>query len=227
MLPAPTTQRPRRGIKLAAAVIAVGATAGGVIITLTGSAQADHQHEEHPVGTPVPLPPFTVFTIPPPTLLTIPPFTFVTIPTTDGGATTTTTTTTATTEPTDTTEPAGTTEPADDVVTPTGPQEQYAVNVTAARVECDGRIHVEYDTIAQPQPPLAANHLVVFNPFSNPTDFHVVETQGNPANGSFTFEELGSIEDGYRVFVVADFDPASEAGPVAVDQADVLAAPGC
>jgi hypothetical protein len=68
---------------------------------------------------------------------------------------------------------------------------------------------------------------VVLNPSSNPADFHVVETVGNQANGSFTFEQPGSVADSYRLFVIAAFDPANPDGPLAVDQANVPPAAGC
>jgi len=88
-------------------------------------------------------------------------------------------------------------------------------------------IHVEYATTANPEPLTDADHLVVFNPTSNPVDFHVVETVGNAPNGSFTFEQLGSIDDTYRVFVITLFDSADLEGPKLIDEADVLLAPGC
>jgi hypothetical protein len=229
-----------RGAQLAARVAAASVVFGtlGVIgfSALSGPAQAGEREPAVTVGSTFPgpgitigtLPPFTIVTVAP--TFTIPPLTFVTVPTTLETTTTDSTTTapTETTEPTDTTEATEGTEGADNGPGSPGTlEEQYTVEVTSAQVDCDGTIHVEYDTVADPQPATASNHLVVFNPSSNRVDFHVVETVGNPANGSFAFDEAGSIEDSYRVFVIVQFDAVNPGGPVAVDQVDVLPAAGC
>ena len=179
-------------------------------------------------------PPFTFITVSPtfgppsPTLGSIPPFTFVTIfPPGSTAVTTTTTAETTTTTPgaAATTNPSEETAPSD--TSPGGPAAEYTLDITAAQINCDGTIHVEYATTATPEPPNAADHLVVFNPTSNPVDFHVVETVGNAPNGAFVFEQLGSIADTYRVFVIALFEPENLEGPKLVDQTDVLLAPNC
>lgn len=226
-----------RGAHLVARVAATSVVLGtlGVIglSAVSGPAQAGERQPEITVGPSFPGPGITIDTVSP--TFTLPPFTLVTVPPTATVETTTTvepTTTTApteTTEATDTTAATETTEPGDDdgPSAPTGTPEQYTVDVTFAVVECDGTIHVEFDTVASPQPETASNHLVVFNPASNPVDFHVVETKGNPANGSFEFEDAGSVEDSYRVYVIAQFDAVNPDGPVAVDHVDVLPATEC
>lgn len=224
--------------KIAAASVAIAAV--GVIggLALTGSAQADsNERPAITVGPPSPTfgtsPPFTFITVgptfgpPSPTFGTIgPPFTIFP----PGSTAVTTTTMAATTTTTATTSPA-TTDPAEETslpdTSPGDPSEQYTLDVTAAQINCDGTIHVEFATTATPEPPNAADHLVVFNPTSNPLDFHVVETVGNAPNGAFVFEQLGSIDDTYRVFVIALFEPTNLEGPKLVDQTDVLLAPEC
>ena len=221
--------------KIAAAALAV-ATAGVIGVALNGTAQADsNERPAITVGPPSPTfgtsPPFTFITVSP-TFGTIPPFTFVTVfppgstaVTTTTTAETTTTTATTTTTTTTTTNPSEETAPSD--TSPGGPAAEYTLDITAAQINCDGTIHVEYATTASPEPPNAADHLVVFNPTSNPVDFHVVETVGNPANGAFAFEQTASIADTYRVFVIALFEPENLEGPKLVDQTDVLLAPDC
>ncbi|MDQ3542916.1 MAG: hypothetical protein M3431_03485 [Actinomycetota bacterium] len=229
----PTTEATssRQRTKIAAAALAV-ATAGVIGVALNGTAQADsNERPAITVGPPSPTfgtsPPFTFITVSP-TFGTIPPFTFVTIfPPGSTAVTTTTTAETTTTTPgaAATTNPSEETAPSD--TSPGGPAAEYTLDITAAQINCDGTIHVEYATTATPEPPNAADHLVVFNPTSNPVDFHVVETVGNAPNGAFVFEQLGSIADTYRVFVIALFEPTNLDGPKLVDQTDVLLAPNC
>jgi len=224
--------RSRLRTKLAAASLAVAAVGITSIAALTSPAKADAN--DRPAITVGPIepsptigtaPPFTVG--PSPTIGTIPPFTLVTIfppGSTAAPTTTTAVTTTTTAAPTTTSDPEETS-PAD--TSPGGPSEQYTLDITAAQINCDGTIHVDYATTATPEPATAADHLVVFNPTSNPADFHVVETVGNAPNGSFAFEQLGSIDDTYRVFVIALFEPTNLDGPKLVDQTDVLLSPDC
>ncbi len=217
--------------KITAAALAV-ATAGVIGVALNGTAQADsNERPAITVGPPSPTfgtsPPFTFVTVGP-TFGTVPPsFIFVTVVPPGSTAVTTTTTaeTTTTTSTTTTTNPSEETAPSN--TSPGGPAAEYTLDITAAQINCDGTIHVEYATTATPEPANAADHLVVFNPTSNPVDFHVVETVGNPANGAFTFEQLASIADTYRVFVITLFEPENLEGPKLVDQTDVLLAPNC
>ena len=236
----PTIESTRSRLRARVAVVSVGIAAAGVISTLALTASAQAGPNDRPaitVGPPSPTlgtsPPFTFVTVgptfgpPSPTFGTIPGFTLVTVFPPGSTAASTTiaaTTSTASTAPA-TTGPAGETDPSD--TSPGALPEGYTLDITASQINCDGTIHVEYATTATPEPPTAADHLVVFNPTSNPADFHVVETFGNAPNGSFTFEQLGSVDDTYRVFVIALFEPTNLEGLKLVDQADVLFAPDC
>lgn len=236
-----TSSRQRTKIAIASVALAVvGVTS---VIALTSSAQAGSEvRPAITVGPPSPTfgtsPPFTFITVSPtfgppsPTLGSIPPFTLVTIfPPGSTAVTTTTTAETTTTTATTTSGAAATTNPSEETApsdtSPGGPAAEYTLDITAAQVNCDGTIHVEYATTATPEPPTAADHLVVFNATSNPADFRVVETVGNAPNGAFVFEQLGSNTDTYRVFVIALFEPTNLEGPKLVDQTDVLLAPNC
>lgn len=224
---------------IAAASVAIAATGVIGVLALTGSAQAGtNDRPAITVGPPSPTlgtsPPFTFITVgptfgpPSPTFGTIgPPLTLITIFPPGSTAVTTTTTatpTTATTSPA-TTGPVVATNSSD--TSPGAPPEGYTLDIGAAQINCDGTIHVEFATTATPEPPNPADHLVVFNPTSNPLDFHVVETVGNAPNGAFVFEQIGSVDDTYRVFVIALFEPTNLEGPKLVDQADVLLSPDC
>ena len=226
--------RPRTKIATAALAVAAVGVIGVIGVALDGTAQADsNERPAITVGPPSPTfgtsPPFTFVTVGP-TFGTVPPsFTFVTV--VPPGSTAVTTTTTAETTTTTSTTTTTTTNPSEETApsnpSPGGPAAEYTLDITAAQINCDGTIHVEYATTATPEPPNAADHLVVFNPTSNPVDFHVVETVGNPANGAFAFEQLASNTDTYRVFVIALFEPTNLEGPKLVDQTDVLLAPNC
>jgi hypothetical protein len=173
-------------------------------------------------------------TVPPLTLLTIPPFTFVTVPgdstttaaETTTTETTTTTTTTTTTETTTTTDHAPTTLAADGPSQPSS-EPEYTVEINLAHVNCDGTIHVEYATTADPAPAAPANHIVMYNPTTSPAAFTVVETADNAPNGSFAFDGPGAPDLTYRVFVIGLFDPANPDGPKAIDEADVVLVGSC
>jgi hypothetical protein len=223
------------GRAVAATAFALGvAGAAGYLVAGTGAqasnaAPAITANPPEPPEPPEPPPPPPPTTRPPfQTLPTVPQATLVLDPGPAEAPTTTAspTTTTDTTEANTTTSTVATATEGSDANGPATPA-QYSVTVTRAEVGCDGIVRVEYDTVAIPEPLLTANHLVVFNPSAAPADFDVVETTGNPANGSFTFEQPGQIAASYRLFVVAAFDPVNPAGPLAVDQVDVLPAPGC
>ena len=102
-----------------------------------------------------------------------------------------------------------------------------ALTITSAEVLCNGLIHVEYETAASPAPAERASHLVVFNPSQNVVDFHVAEFTDQVPNGSFAFEQLGSVEDSYRVFVTVVFDPSTPGSVSLTSWAEAAAAPGC
>ncbi len=220
------------GRAIAATAFALGvAAASGYLVAGTGAqasnaAPAITANPPEPAEPPEPPPP------PPtrPPLPTVPQATLVLDPGPGEAPSTTasptTTTATDTTEANTTTSTVATATEGGDAIASAAPS-QYSVTVTRAEVGCDGTIRVEYNTVAIPEPPLAASHVVVFNPVANAADFHVVETVGNPANGSFTFEQPGQIPGSYRLFVVAAFDPANPAGPLAVDQTDVPPAAVC
>jgi len=241
-----TSSRQRTKIAIASVALAVvGVTS---VIALTSSAQAGS--EVRPAGTFgtifAPNPNITIGTLvqptfgPPQPTFSLPPFTFLTIPIPSFGTvvatapdTTTTNapTTTAGGSTTTTTDAPGNNNSSLPQTPPPGGDtpstDGYTLDITAAQVNCDGTIHVEYATTATPEPPTAADHLVVFNATSNPADFRVVETVGNAPNGAFVFEQLGSNTDTYRVFVIALFEPTNLEGPKLVDQTDVLLAPNC
>ena len=240
MSPIHASGRSRRpgGRAVAATAFALGvAAAAGYLVAGTG-AQASNavpaitanppEPPEPPEASPPPPPPPTVRPLP-----TAPQATLVLDPgpgeapsTTASPTTTTPTETTEAATATTTTAAGATATDGSDANAPGAPA-QYSVTVTRAEAGCDGTLRVEYDTVAIPEPPLPANHLVVFNPVANPADFQVVEMTGNPANGSFTFEQPGQFVGPYRLFVVAAFDPVNPAGPLAIDQVDMLPAPGC
>lgn len=107
------------------------------------------------------------------------------------------------------------------------PPSEPTLTITVAEVLCNGLIHVEYDTGANPAPADETTHLVVFNPSMNAVDFHIAEFAGQAPNGSFAFEQLGSIEDSYRVFVTVVFDPATPGSVSLTGWADAVVRPDC
>ena len=144
-----------------------------------------------------------------------------------------TTATTATTAPTGE-QPATTAATGEPPATSAGTPTDQATSpplldlqIRSAVVTCDGRVQIAYDTIANPDSGIAANHLVVLNPVSNPATFLTQELTGRPANGAFVFEALGAAGETYRAFVVALFEPAVVEGAKLIDQADVLPATDC
>jgi hypothetical protein len=117
------------------------------------------------------------------------------------------------------TQPPATTEPL--------PLSDPTITITAAEVACDGMIRVEYETAANPAPADDVSHLILFNPISNPIDFHVTEFTSRDPHGTYTFEELGSAEDSYRVFVTIVFDPDDPDEVALTDWADATVVDGC
>jgi hypothetical protein len=107
------------------------------------------------------------------------------------------------------------------------PPSEPTLTITTAEVLCNGLIHVEYDTAANPAPADETSHLIVFNPSANAVDFHVSEFTGQGPNGSFTFEQLGSVDDSYRVFVTVVFDPATPGSESLTTWADAAVAADC
>jgi hypothetical protein len=105
--------------------------------------------------------------------------------------------------------------------------DQLSVEITLAQVQCDGTIHVEFGTVASPDPGWTTNHLILFNSNSDPAELHAVESAGNPANGTYVFEHPAAATETYRVLVVALFDPVNVAGAKAIDEAQTIPAQGC
>lgn len=220
---------------LVVAGLALGAAGGVAAGSMNGSAQAGPTRPEITANTVSPtinvtLPPLTFVTVPPLTLSTVPPLTLVTVPgSTDETTTiaeTTTSETITTLEPTMST--SSTTEaPAAGQNGPPASEPEYSLVIDVAQVECDGTIHVQYSTTADPTPATLAGHIVMFNPTTDPTAFTVVETSDNAANGSFAFDGPGAPDLTYRVFVIGLFDPVDPDGPKLIDQADVAVVDGC
>lgn len=227
----PARPSPRAAVVVAA--LALSAT-GGVVaaISMTGFAQADQPAPQISANTVFP----TFGTSPPlatvgpqPTFGTGPPLTFVTVvpPNTVPATSTTideTTTTADTTTTTTTTTAAPTTTPS---AGQPSAEPVYTLVIDRAQINCDGTIHVEYTTTAEPALAVAANHIVMYNSMSSPAEFKVVETEGNPQNGSFVFDDPGVLDQTYRLFVIGLFEPAEPDGPKAIDQADVVLVGGC
>jgi hypothetical protein len=221
----------RRGTFVVAGLTvgAVAVVAAGII---TGSAQAGQTRPEITANTVAPtigvtLPPFTFVTVPPFTLVTSPPLTFVTVPGSTTIADTTTTAETTTTSESTTTLQTDTSTTEAQTEQDALPTSEYTLVIDLAQVNCDGTIHVEYATTADPAPATLANHIVMYNPTGSPTAFTVVETADNAPNGSFVFDGPGAPDLTYRVFVIGLFDPVDPDGPKVIDQADVALVDGC
>jgi hypothetical protein len=105
--------------------------------------------------------------------------------------------------------------------------EAASVDIALAQVKCDGTIHLEFNTVASPDPGWTANHVVMFDAVSSPAELHAVESTGHPANGAFVFEQPGTATETYRVLVVALFDPDNTDGAKAIDEAETVPAPSC
>jgi hypothetical protein len=161
-------------------------------------------------------------TVPQATLILQPDDPPIDVTTTVDGGTTTTTPTESTEALADTTTAA----PTNNGQQP-GSAQQFALRINAAAVTCDGVIQISYDTSANPDTGVLANHLVVINPVSNPASFATQEVIGQPANGTFVFESPGNAGETYRAFVIALFDPAVVTGAKLIEQVDVLSAASC
>jgi hypothetical protein len=241
----------RRDARLATSICTVlGASVAALTLGLAAQpAAADDGANPPPwpperTHSPITLPP-DVTVVPPAPPLTLPPDVTVVppappltlpggIPTVPDGATTDPGT--ATTDPgtaTDATTPppgsgsGGTVDADGDGAPDPWDPEAVSVDIALAQVECDGTIHVEFATVASPDPGWPADHVVMFNPVDNPAELHAFESSGNPANGAFTFEQPGTATGTYRVLVVGLFDPEITEGVKAIDEAETVPAPAC
>ena len=89
-------------------------------------------------------------------------------------------------------------------------------------------VHVTYDTGATPELAPENEHVVMFSPASNPGRRHVpAPLPVGPVNGTFTVDLQSPAAEAYRVFVVADFEPANVDGVALVDEADAPAPTDC
>jgi hypothetical protein len=118
------------------------------------------------------------------------------------------------------------TPPADEA--PTGPSGVAPfVHITSATVDCAGMVHVTYETGAAPQLAPENEHVVMFSPASNPAAVSSHRLFQRPVNGTFTVDLQSPAAEAYRVFVVADFEPANVDGVVLVDETDAPAPLEC
>jgi len=101
------------------------------------------------------------------------------------------------------------------------------VRITAASIDCAGMVHVTYDTGAAPALAPENEHVVMFSPASNPAAVTSQRLFQRPVNGTFTVDLQSPAPESYRVFVVADFEPATVDGVVLVDEADAAAPVDC
>jgi hypothetical protein len=118
------------------------------------------------------------------------------------------------------------TPPADEA--PTGPTNIAPfVRITSATVDCAGMVHVSYDTGATPGLAPENEHVVMVSPASNPASVTSHRLFHRPVNATFTVDLQSPAAEAYRVFVVADFEPANVDGVVLVDEADAAAPVDC
>jgi hypothetical protein len=111
---------------------------------------------------------------------------------------------------------------------PTGPtQVAPYVEITSAAIDCAGMIHVTYDTGATPELAPENEHVLMFSPASNPAAVTSQRLLGRAVNGTFTVDLQAPAVEAYRVFVVADFEPADLDGVAPVDEADAPAPTDC
>jgi hypothetical protein len=223
-------RRWRRGT-LVAAGLAVGGVGGVVAMSTIGSAHAGQPAID------IALPTHTFVTMTPnipiasdaPYASSTPTHTFVQTETTEFTETSPPIEATATTEPTAPTleTSISTTESPTEHDAPLPSESAYTVEINIAQVNCDGMIHVEYSTTADPPPAGPANHIVMFSPTGSPASFTVVETADNAPEGSFVFDGPGAPDLTYRVFVIGLFEPANPDGPKAIDEAAVVVVEGC
>ena len=88
-------------------------------------------------------------------------------------------------------------------------------------------VHVTYETGATPALAPENEHVVMFSPASNPAAVTSQRLFQRPVNGTFTVDLQSPAPEAYRVFVVADFEPANLDGVVLVDEADAPAPVDC
>jgi hypothetical protein len=88
-------------------------------------------------------------------------------------------------------------------------------------------LHVSYETGANPQLAPENEHVVMFSPASNPAAVMSQRLVGRAVNGTFTIDLQAPGIEAYRVFVVADFEPANLDGVALVDEADAPAPTDC
>jgi len=101
------------------------------------------------------------------------------------------------------------------------------VRVTAASVECDGSVRITYETGAAPELAPLADHVVMISPASNPAAVMSQRLIGREVDGTFELDLQAPAAEGYHVFVVADFEPASVDGVILVAEADAPAPTNC
>ena len=101
------------------------------------------------------------------------------------------------------------------------------VEITSATVDCAGMVHVTYETGATPALAPENEHVVMFSPASNPAAVTSHRLFQRPVNGTFTVALQSPAAEAYRVFVVADFEPANLEGVVLVDESDAPAPVDC
>ena len=115
--------------------------------------------------------------------------------------------------------PSATTAPAGDVAP--------FLQITSATVDCAGVLHVTYETGAVPEPAPDGEHVVMFSPTSDPTAVVAHRIAPRPINSVFTVDMQSAAPGAYRVYVVADFEPATLEGILLVDEADAPAPIDC
>lgn len=129
---------------------------------------------------------------------------------------------TATTAPTPET-PAPT---PGDSAEPSGDIAPFLV-ITSATVDCAGVVHVTYETGALPEPAPEGEHVVMFSPATDPTSVVAHRIAPRPINSIFTVDMQSAAVGAYRIYVVADFEPATLDGVLLVDEADATAPVDC
>jgi hypothetical protein len=70
-------------------------------------------------------------------------------------------------------------------------------------------------------------HVLMVSPASNPAAVASHRLLKRPVNGTFTVDLQSPAAEAYRVFVVADFEPANLDGVALVDEADTPAPTDC
>jgi hypothetical protein len=101
------------------------------------------------------------------------------------------------------------------------------VEITSATVDCNGMVQLSYETGANPQPAAENEHLVMISPASNPAAMSSHRLLQRPVNGTFNVAVQAPTVEAYRVFVVADFEPANLEGVALLDEADATVAAEC